>query len=137
MNGLRRLTCALLTTGAWLLAGCTTMQAYEGPKKASHETAVIKSNPLRDGAFVQQINGKNLGFIDGSVEVLPGLHSLTIRVLIGFGGGSKTISLEAKAGGTYRVNGKITKGEVYAWVEDEADGEIVAGKKPAGETPQR
>jgi hypothetical protein len=137
MNMLSTVAKALSFVSVILLSGCGTMQVYEGPKRASHEVAVITSNLLAglfDTAYILQIDGKDLGATDDNVEVLPGKHTVKIGVSTGLGYqqyiGNKTISFEAIAGHTYQVNGKIRKGDTFAWIEDKNTGELVAGEKP-------
>jgi hypothetical protein len=61
---------------------------------------------------------------------MPGRRSLRINFKRGFIARSETVSLDARAGRTYRVKGMLGSGKLYAWIEDESTGEAVAGEKP-------
>jgi hypothetical protein len=120
-----------------LLASCGTMQGYEGAKELPANIAVIKSSLLDhffDTAMIIEIDGTEVGGFQDKVEVLPGEHTVKIHVSSGVGYtqfvGNKTVVLRAVAGRTYKVDGKIRKGEPWAWIVDEATGQLVAGEKP-------
>ncbi len=119
-----------------LVTGCATMQTYEGPKLRRDEVAVIKSETLGtilDTAYIGEIDGKDIGFMQTKAEVLPGDHTVKVIVTTGLGYqqyiGNKTLYLSAEAGRTYKVHGKIRRGDTWAWITDEKTEEIVAGEK--------
>jgi len=85
-------------------------------------------------ASIGEVDGQNLASTEHKVEMSPGEHTVKIYVTSGYGAkhlvSSKTLMLTAKASHSYRVNGTIIDGYPYAWITDEKDGHIVAGKKP-------
>lgn len=123
-----------------VVTSCATVQTYEGDPLPREEVAIIKSNywgHLTGGIIVREIDGKDVGFNPGDVHVLPGMHTVKIRVTHSYGylgtimaGG--TVNLSAEAGHTYMVDGRIHRfGEyVWIWIVDEETGEVVAGMKP-------
>ena len=119
-------------------AGCTTMQSYEGSKLPPEKVALIKGSfGLINLASIIEVDGKARGFTEESAEILPGEHAVKIQVRSGWGSilmpqyiGNKTLSFQANAGHTYRVDGTIKKGDTFAWIVDEATNEVVAGEKP-------
>lgn len=127
---------------ALVLAACGTMQAYEGPELPSENTALIKSNFINpfNYSVIREIDGKELGHNQINVVVMPGMHTLKINVST-FSGyvaiahyahysqGSKTITINARAGHVYLAHGVIKKGFTYVWVTDKNTGHIVAGEK--------
>jgi len=128
---LRKLTIACLAIAAMLVQGCGTMQAYEGPRKAAHEVAVLRTNigePALDAVWVGRLDGRRLDLAYAELEVAPGLHSAQVLIKRGFVTRSDDLSFDAKAGHHYRVKGDFHRGR--AWVLDERTGELVAGEKP-------
>ena len=129
----RKMLSALLATGALLVFGCGTTQTYDGPRKAAREVAVLKTNVGEISlatAWVGQVDGKEIVPAYPELEVLPESRSIRINFKRGFIARAETVSLEAKAGRTYRARGELKSGKLYAWIEDECTGEKVAGEKP-------
>jgi len=124
----------MLAAGALLLSACGGMvQTYEGPKRAAHEIAILKTNVGEltfDTAWVDVVDGRNLVVAYSEIAVLPGRRSVRVQLSSGILKASGTVSFEAKAGRTYRVKGVIRRGVPHAWIEDEGTGETVAGEKP-------
>jgi hypothetical protein len=124
----------------FLVTSCATVKTYEGESLPSEEVAVIKSNywcHLTGGIVVREVDGKDVGFNPGDIHVLPGMHTVKIRVThshgyLGTMMSSGTVNLYAEAGHTYMVDGRIYRlGErVWIWIVDEETGEVVAGMKP-------
>jgi len=117
------------------LASCGTMQTYEGSKLSSVNTALIKSNfsnPF-NYSVVREINGVEVGGNKINVEVLPGEYALMINVNTRVGMrsymGSKTITLLADSGHTYKTHGVIKEKETWVWITDENTNHVVAGEK--------
>jgi len=125
---------------SWMIVSCATVQTYEGDPLSPEGIAVIKSNywgHLTGGIIVREIDGKDVGINPGDVHVLPGMHTVKIRVThsLGYLGtimASGTVNLSAEAGHTYMVDGRIHGfGEhVWIWIVDEETGQVVAGMKP-------
>ena len=125
---------------SWLVISCATVQTYEGETLPLEEVAVIKSNywgRLSGGIIVREVDGKDVGLNPGDVLVLPGKHTVKIRVThsLGYLGtimASGTVTIFAEAGHTYMVDGRIYQfGEsVWVWIVDEETGQVVAGMKP-------
>jgi hypothetical protein len=66
-----------------VLAGCMTLQAYDGPRQSKGEVAHVKGDPhLRAGApvsvFLRKIDERDLDPRYNSADVLPGKHTLLI-----------------------------------------------------------
>jgi hypothetical protein len=104
------------------------------PKFPSEGLALIKSSfGLVDLASISEVDGETRGFTEDIAEILPGEHTVKIRVRSGFVGaeyiGSKTLSFRARAGHSYKVEGKTKREHTFAWIVDETTGEVVAGKK--------
>ena len=123
-----------LFTALLLLVGCATKQAYEGPKLPSEGVVLIKpSFGLVTLATIAEVNGKERGFFEERAEVLPGEHTVKIRVsrdtFFGKTIGNKTLTFQAKTGHTYKVDGTISGGDAFAWIVDETNNEVVAGEK--------
>ena len=121
-----------------LFAGCTTMQSYEGAKLPPEDVAIIKGSfGVINMASILEVDGNARSFFEEMAELLPGEHTVKIQVMSGFGGvfspqyiGYKTLSFQASAGHTYKVDGKIKKGDTFAWIVDETTNEVVAGESP-------
>ena len=132
------ITLALFT--AFLLASCATVQTYEGDALPPEEIAVIKSSYWGDlvvTAVVREVDGKKMGLNPGNVMVLPGKHVVKIRVSHSMGylgtlSAYGTVILNAEAGHTYKVEGRIYGHgeELWVWIIDEENNQIVAGRKP-------
>ena len=138
------------------LASCTTMQAYPGPKLSPEKVAVIE----RRAQIFALIYGMTIyiGTIDGAVvdatasevEVLPGLHELTLVgqtshplwatplvLMINPKFGPGKLSFRAEAGRTYKLATVEVETGVYAvWVENDA-GEVVGGIRPSPKAPPK
>jgi hypothetical protein len=66
-----------------LLAGCMTLQAYDGPRHSKDEVAHVKGDPhLRAGVpvsvFLRKIDERDLDPRYNAVDVLPGKHMLLV-----------------------------------------------------------
>jgi len=114
----------------FLFSGCATKQAYEGSKLPRESVAVIKDSfGVIDGAGILQVDGKKRGFFDKIVEVLPGEHTLVVQVHSAGVARNKALTFNARAGHVYRVDGKVSRGNAIAWIEDETTNEVVAGER--------
>jgi hypothetical protein len=76
-----KITCGLgLLLG---LAGCMTLQGYEGERRPASEVARVSGDlRLNAGApisvILRKVDGRTLGAGDTSVEVLPGEHTFLV-----------------------------------------------------------
>ena len=126
-----------------LLVSCGTVQTYEGPAQLPDEVAIIQANTrsmldqmvgIYDQATVYAVDGVESGISQVNAEVLPGAHTITIKLdkVRGpvFSWTYRTLMINAEAGRTYVVNGKIIDDEkAYAWIVDKETGLVVAGEK--------
>jgi hypothetical protein len=133
MSPARKVLHAFALLSALLVSGCGgIVQTYEGPKKSSHEIAILKTNVGEltfDTAWVDQVDDKTLVRAYTELEVAPGRHSLRVQLSSGIIKANTSISFEAKAGRTYRVKGIIRRNGPIAWIEDDRTGEVIAGEK--------
>ena len=121
-----------------LLASCvSTIQTYEGPELPSEEVAILKADMsnIFHTAIVYAVDGIESGFNQANAVVLPGEHIITIRIdkILGIVSywAYRKVALNAEAGHTYIVSGKIIEEDsIFAWIEEKETGLIVAGKKP-------
>jgi hypothetical protein len=148
---LAQLTLLFLVLGC---AGCATphMRLYDGPARASAETAVLKIqwNPLGPSARIESINGKSLqkGRVFAvnlkQVELLPGTHTLEVSYFHGPASSinNATLTFTCKAGGLYELHAAPIdegfgrafsvavggRGHWTAWIIDAESQEILAGE---------
>lgn len=135
MNNIYKIVCIFCV--ALLLTGCSTMQAYDGPKLPEAEVALIKpyspgiaishimtkTHPL----VIEQIDGKSTEVFSDKISVKPGEHKLKIIFPnASKHAGIRTISLIAEAGHFYMVYGTRDFYEASVWIVDETTGEEVA-----------
>jgi hypothetical protein len=111
---LRPGTLALLPV-AVLLSGCATERAYEGPRLAADERAVVRADPaVSAGAPVQvrlrRVNGREVGITASQVELPPGQHEFLVDCRVAESGSVRrfTVSAELDAGGRYRLVANAT-----------------------------
>jgi len=129
-----------------VLTSCTTMQAYPGPKLPREQIAVIE----RRAHYFALIYGLTIyvGTIDGAVvdataseiEILPGLHELTLIgqathplwatplvLLMKPKFAPNELAFRAEAGRNYKLVTVEVETAAYAvWIENDA-GEVVGG----------
>ena len=75
--GKRDLTMVMFGIGFLLLSACThAMKAYPGPELPSAQTALVQS-----GAYTQILSLDGLPVTSRKVSILPGSHSVVIRIL--------------------------------------------------------
>jgi hypothetical protein len=130
-----------------LLQGCASTagdyhsyKLYAGPERPIAELAILD---IADVHAVT-VDGLQVTRWDyGTVQLLPGTHTLLIEKGYGFsvmvepsmhGTFENSLEVEVEAGRTYKVISDRTYGHgyrVYFWVEDAASGDLIAGvKKP-------
>jgi hypothetical protein len=95
---------------ALLLAGCATERAYEGPRLAPDERALVRADPVVSaGAPVQlrlrRVDGHEVGIASSQVELPPGRHEFLVDCRVAETGSVRrfTVSAELDAGGRYRM----------------------------------
>lgn len=92
------------------LAGCMSVQLYDGPKRDRDEVARISGDPVVTAGspitvVLRQVDGQDIGLAQTSVEVLEGSHSLLVDCRIAETKSVSRHSLEVEVvGGTnYRL----------------------------------
>ncbi len=105
------------------------------PKLPPESVALIKSTfGMIDLASISEVDGEARDLTEDVAEVLPGEHTVKIQVRSGFVGaeyiGNKTLAFRARAGHSYKVEGKTRREDTFAWIIDEATSEVVAGTRP-------
>ena len=113
--------------------GCaSTLSYYVEPQLPPEQLAVIKS------AYVQQsyrrvsisaIDGRQLGDVEGSVRLSPGLHRL--KLFVSSSGltilfGEVELYFEAQGQRAYEIGGTIEYGTARVWVTDAATKQVIA-----------
>jgi hypothetical protein len=148
-------------TVSLFLSGCAQniVQMYSGSRLPENQVAMIETTgslrtviPKAAAVVVKRIDGKETGVektaIMPPIEVLPGTHSLDLRLSRSLGttdtGGvassgykeytvDKTLDLVAQAGHKYRIYGVLDTEQTFpwfVWIEDLKDGKVVSGTKP-------
>lgn len=138
------------------LAGClgliynpkNTLQAYEGSKRPDNEKSTLRPGwgsaeivffddwPLRPDHHSWD---EFLLLQPSKVEMLPGTHTVTLDRYYVFWYGirvSSTLSFVSEAGHDYTVRSEKNcpdKWEVAFWIEDDTNGQVVAGHGPCEE----
>jgi hypothetical protein len=144
----------LITALAIGLAGCAALNdtvagdpwlAYPGPAQPRDQVAVVKANlmnSLFSEAYVTEVDDRVVDRVGAHIEVLPGQHRLKVFVKRGAGvpgsllwaatekSGRESLLLDAEAGHTYLVGGKVVEGKTVSWIEDEKSQQVVAGTRP-------
>ena len=129
-----------LSLTLFLCAGCSH-QAHNEDTKPSEDIAVINDSytgSMRsDRAQILAVDGDNFGGAKTEqVEVLPGMHSVTIycwhgyfdRDRHGLQGRTGSVDFDAQAGHEYKAFCSTSKGRYVRWIIDLATEEIVGGK---------
>ncbi len=135
----------ILLIGSIFLNGCQTMQLYTGDRLPREEVAIIKTNMESwfRNTWISEIDGKPVGIMNTKVEVLPGVHTVRIKVKDSEFAqpvyvGVDTISFEAEAGHVYRVDGKVRRVEAVTWViDEETNAPVTRGRKMQLEDPKQ
>lgn len=73
----------LLAITAILVGGCMSVQLYDGPKRDRDEVARITGDPVVTAGspvtvVLRQVDGRDIGLTQTSVEVLEGTHTLLV-----------------------------------------------------------
>ena len=129
----------VLLVAVSVLSGCGTTQAYRGEARSPDQVAIIKPG-LKAGpkAEIISVDGRKLGSDEDKVEVLPGRHTISARVIVSDGEHMTIITtpmelhLDAKAGHTYLLFGEASGGgwfspptEFGIWIQDKDSNTLV------------
>jgi hypothetical protein len=110
-----------------LLVGCATERAYEGPRLAEDERAVVRADPVVNAGLpvqlrLRKVDGRDVGVSASKVELPPGPHQILVDCLVAESGSVRrfTIDAELAAGGRYRVVANTTARncEAVALIDD-------------------
>ena len=116
-----------------VLSGCGTMQAYPGEARSPDQVAIIKPS-YKAGPKVEilSVDSRKLESGKDKVEVLPGRHTISARIIVSNGEdmtvitNPMTLKFKAKAGHTYELIGETAGGgwfgpctEFGIWIQDE------------------
>jgi hypothetical protein len=109
-------TAAVLPAAA-LLAACATLQAYDGPRWAAGELALIDGDPrinagLPLAAVIRKIDARVVGVGYSRVTVAPGSHLLLVDCVMA---ATHTTS-------RFELNVSVEAGRRYRLVSDSAPG---------------
>lgn len=90
-----------VATIAAALAGCLSVQGYEGPKRAADELARISGDPSVNAGsplvlVLRKVDEQTLNVAQTSVDVLPGKHTLLVDCRISEGHRTTRHSLEVE-----------------------------------------
>ena len=74
---------SLVAFGVALMGGCMSVQLYDGPKRDRDEVARISGDPVVTAGspitvVLRQVDGRDIGLTQTSVEVLEGKHELLV-----------------------------------------------------------
>lgn len=100
---------ALLPVAA-LLAGCGTLQAYEGARLPAGERAVVRADPAVSAGLpvevvLRKVDALEIPVSRTAVELRPGLHRFIVDCRVREAGVVTrfVIDAEVEAGGSYRL----------------------------------
>lgn len=128
-----------------LLSGCVSFKGYTGEDRQSKEIAIIETSFQQSFWF---FGGSNLYFSSldfyvmrlytTEIQMEPGEHRVGFRyviVIAGWGAASHknydgALNFTAQKGHRYQLDAEREDGELWAWIIDQASGEIVAGEQP-------
>lgn len=127
------------------------MRAYPGAKRPDAEVAIVKNDFAIYGFWgwsikVVQVDGVDVGELDGAVEVLPGQHTIAITYfsdtagMMLHGRHPCFVTFQAVAGHRYQVSGdgSLSDSRWRGWIEDLTTGaklDCVHGPAQPGRTP--
>jgi len=99
-----------LAIAATLTGGCMSVQLYDGPKRDRDEVARITGDPVVTAGspvtvILRQVDGRDIGVTQTTVEVLEGKHSLLVdcRIAETKGGSRHSLDVEVYGGREYRL----------------------------------
>lgn len=132
-----------------LLPGCTSFKGYSGPEREPDEIAIITTRYLQglglfgfavlyftnlDGIPVRTFNTRT-----NEVHMETGEHEVAfqyeIHLVAPFGGDVSfkyygSLSFAARKGHRYILDADRSGSRTWAWIIDEASGQIIAGEQP-------
>lgn len=92
------------------LSGCMSVQLYDGPKRDRDEVARISGDPVITAGspitvVLRQVDGRDIGIAQTSVEVLEGPHSLLVdcRIAETKSVSRHSLEVEVVGGRNYRL----------------------------------
>jgi hypothetical protein len=138
-----------------LLNGCAAKQTYSGERLPPEQVAKIQRNTIKTHLYytrtlnVASVDGMQPSAMQTDFEVLPGQHTLSLRVLWqtkllaapvvasqGWQVNTTSLTFQAEAGRRYKLNGEEGPNNIYfVWLEDADTGAIVAGTRPGTAQP--
>lgn len=93
-----------------LLAGCGTLQAYEGARLPAGERAVVQADPAVSAGLpvevvLRKVDGLAMPVSKTTVELRPGLHRFIVDCRVREAGVVTrfVVDAEVEAGGSYRL----------------------------------
>jgi uncharacterized lipoprotein len=99
-----------LLAAATALAGCGSLQAYEGPRLPAGERAVVRADPavsagLPVEVILRKVDTYEVPVDNSRVELRPGAHRFLVDCRVPEAGivTRFVIDAEVQAGGTYRL----------------------------------
>jgi len=139
----------IVSLGVIFAVGCgQTMVAYPGPRRSADEIAVVqsptseRSSPLGPliTTRVAAVDNQRVVANTNEIELLPGLHKLTLifeelwgggQFAFAYHGSSQIVDVRVAAGRKYTLRGKRVGDQSWVgWVEDAETGTLVGGVKP-------
>ena len=126
-----------------LLPGCISFKAYPGPERQPDEIAIIECNYWQSFWFFGHISlhftavqGNNMDLQPWTkIYMEPGPHSVSFTYTLSsmgytFNSYYGRLTFTALKGHLYKLDAEREDGELWAWIIDQASGEIVAGERP-------
>ena len=105
-----RLQPALLVAAGLVLAGCGTLQAYDGARLPSASRGIVQGGPAFSAglpvlAILRKAGDRPVPVRHARVELAPGRHVLVVDCRIAAAGTTERFSIEAdlEAGRSYRL----------------------------------
>ena len=100
----------LALAAAAMLAGCATVNMYEGPRRAAAEIALIRGDPrvsagLPLAAVIRKLDARAAGLAETRFALEPGRHELLVDCLVAAARTTTRFELtvEVQAGGRYAL----------------------------------
>lgn len=112
-----KLACATSLAAACALAGCFSVQGYEGARREAGELARISGDPSVNAGsplilVLRKVDERTLNVAQTTVEVLPGKHTLLVdcRISENLSLTRHSVEVEVHAGEDYRLTADIEPG---------------------------